>query len=502
MVVEVLGSRVIGPFFGVSLFVWTALITVTLVALAAGYAAGGALADRRADPLDLPRIVLAAGIAVALVPELRVPVIRACLPLGLRGGSLAASAILFGPALFLLGCVSPLVVKGAAVRLDSVGRTVGLLYAISTLGSFAGTLATGFFLIGTFAVDDIFRMTGGLLATVAALQFLRNRKRLALAATCVAIAIAAVPRHDPPPAGRLADGTDVRIVARRDTFYGQIKVVDYRHGSTHLRDLVIDGLVQGGIDVADGRSVYEYAQLIAALPHAMQPDGRRALVVGLGAGAAPMWLERAGVTADVVEIDPAVAAFAASHFGVKLRGRIHIADARTFLADATARYDYILMDAFNGDSNPSHLLTREALRLVHGSLRPSGVAAFNFHGSIGADRAMTDAFARTLLDVFPSVTMLPVFAAERGETWGNIVFVAALTAPSPAALAQAGNHPAHPLAEPGIRAALARARPAAPPPGTQPLTDAYNPVDIRDVGLKERVRMSVLRDTAPSILLH
>lgn len=38
MVIEVLGSRVIGPFFGVSLFVWTSLITVTLISLAIGYA--------------------------------------------------------------------------------------------------------------------------------------------------------------------------------------------------------------------------------------------------------------------------------------------------------------------------------------------------------------------------------------------------------------------------------------------------------------------------------
>src|SRR5512134_3066126 len=83
MVIEILGSRVIGPFFGVSLFVWTSLITVTLVALAAGYAAGGVLSDRRGTPDTLYAIVLAAGLLVLLVPFIRAPVLRACVPLGL-----------------------------------------------------------------------------------------------------------------------------------------------------------------------------------------------------------------------------------------------------------------------------------------------------------------------------------------------------------------------------------------------------------------------------------
>ena len=70
MVVEVLGSRVLGPFFGVSLFVWTSLITVTLVALAAGYAIGGRWSDRRDSPDALYLILMVAGALVLLVPYL------------------------------------------------------------------------------------------------------------------------------------------------------------------------------------------------------------------------------------------------------------------------------------------------------------------------------------------------------------------------------------------------------------------------------------------------
>ena len=60
MVIEVLGSRIIGPLFGVSLFVWTALITVTLISLAAGYWIGGVLSDRRAGAQNLYSLIAAA----------------------------------------------------------------------------------------------------------------------------------------------------------------------------------------------------------------------------------------------------------------------------------------------------------------------------------------------------------------------------------------------------------------------------------------------------------
>ena len=82
MVIEVMGSRVVGPFFGVSLFVWTSLIAVTLVALALGYGFGGYLADRYSSPKYLYIIIMIAGVLTLLVPVLQAPVLKMCVPLG------------------------------------------------------------------------------------------------------------------------------------------------------------------------------------------------------------------------------------------------------------------------------------------------------------------------------------------------------------------------------------------------------------------------------------
>ncbi|MGD8884305.1 MAG: fused MFS/spermidine synthase, partial [Gammaproteobacteria bacterium] len=163
MAIEVMGSRVIGPFFGVSLFVWTSLITVTLVALSLGYAFGGYLADRYSSPKYLYSIIMVAGALTLLVPMLQAPVLKLCAPLGLRTGAFISTLILFGPALFLLGCVSPYLVKIAASQLRNLGAVVGGLYALSTIGSTAGTVITGFLLVALLGVDKIFLVTGSLL---------------------------------------------------------------------------------------------------------------------------------------------------------------------------------------------------------------------------------------------------------------------------------------------------------------------------------------------------
>ena len=177
MVIEVLGSRVIGPFFGVSLFVWTSLIAVTLIALALGYGLGGLLADRWPSPDALYLIILLSGLCVLAIPWISDAALQVMLPMGLRMGAFLSATVLFGPSLFLLGCVSPYLVRLAAQQTRHIGRTVGGFSALSTLGSVAGTVMTGFVLIAYMGVDRIFMLTGTLLVLLAVGYFILFRKK-------------------------------------------------------------------------------------------------------------------------------------------------------------------------------------------------------------------------------------------------------------------------------------------------------------------------------------
>lgn len=498
MVVEVMGSRVIGPFFGVSLFVWTALISVTLVALAAGYAAGGLLADRRSTPDLLYGILFAAGIAALLVPVLKAPVIRACAPLGLRPGALAASALLFGPCLFLLGCVTPYVVRLAAKELGQIGRTVGLLYAVSTVGSFVGTLLTGFVLIAHVGVRGVFLLTGATLVGLAVVYWIAFRRRwLAVLATLVPLAFAGADR---PIDKVMANGTRVTEIERREGFYGRVQVLDYSYGPRHTRELAIDGLVQGGVDLENGLSIYEYAYFLELLPWGMSPGGKSCLVVGLGAGVVPMWYEARGVRTDVVDINPDVVDAARRHFGFRTSGEVFVEDARSFLARPGRRYAYVILDVFTGDSTPSHLLTLEALRGLAARVEPGGLIAINLIANLGSESFMTASVLRTLGQVFESVALYPALDPTLGDGSGNVIVVGRHGPPLVFDPGRVESFPMHPLAQRGA-AGLGRSFRLAPDTPSMVLTDDFNPLDFRDAAVKERARRSILVGTDWDVLL-
>jgi len=177
LAIEILGTRIIGPFYGVSLFLWSALITVTLAALAAGYALGGRWADRKKSYARLASLLVAAGIWLALVPVIQGPAIAAARILGHRAAILAASFILFFPPLAILGMVGPFALKLRAQFLGEVGRAAGDLYAISTLASVAAALLAGFVLIPNFGVSRIIAVIGIILVLTGTAGLLGRKEK-------------------------------------------------------------------------------------------------------------------------------------------------------------------------------------------------------------------------------------------------------------------------------------------------------------------------------------
>jgi len=362
MVIEVLGSRVIGPFFGVSLFVWTSLITVAMIALAAGYAIGGRLSDRKSSPDWLYGIIMVAGVLVLLTTVVKGEILQLCLPMGLRWGALISAMLLYGPALFLLGCVSPYVVKIAAREMHNIGKTVGTFYAISTVGSVVGTMLTGFVLIAYLGINQIFLLTGSLLLLLGVIYFVVFRRKW-VAAVAIILPFFFLP-NESHVSKILADGTKVELTANHDSYYGNLKVVDYSFKGKQQREFIIDGLVQGGVDMSNGLSVYEYPYLLQFIPYAMNPDGKSCLVIGLGAGLVPAWYQKQGVDTEVVDIDPKVAVIARDYFGFDPTIPVHIEDARYFMVNSQKRYDFLILDVFNGDTTPGHLVSIEAMQLA------------------------------------------------------------------------------------------------------------------------------------------
>ncbi len=421
MILEILGTKVISPYFGVGLYVWSSLITVTLLSLSLGYWLGGMLADRNPQPLGLFAIIFLSGIATAWIPSFAQPVIRLVESFELRLGTLTASFLLFSIPLFGLGMVSPFAIRIQAIRLEGVGGTAGALYAVSTLGSFIGTLLAGFVLIPSLAVHRIFFLVAGVLMAVGlAGLVVCGKRRIGLVMALLAAAIAGLFIFSPQP--KQVEAGEAVILHQSESFYGQIKVVDYEG----MRSLLVNGSPQNFVSKDAGESLFEqtpYAMYLAAL-FVYRPKIQDVLMIGLGGGTLPTLFSRYGARVDVIEIDPRMEPIAKKYFGYQPgKGHILRGDGRQVMRRLQGKYDAFVLDAFSSYDQPAHLFTREMFLDVKRLLKDDGVIGINSAGFIKGDAArVSRAILKTLQDVF---THVEVFHVDGRDRVGNIIFFAA-----------------------------------------------------------------------------
>lgn len=425
MVIELLGTRMIAPFYGASLYVWSSLISVTMIALAVGYFVGGRWADR-AKRTGLSLIIALAALFTLLIPWATRTILLATDPLGLRAGAFVSALVLFSPSLTLLGMVGPFAIKLSTSRLDGVGNSAGSIYAVSTLGSVIGTLALGFFLFPLVGSRQILVGLGLLLLTLAMIIAVYEQKKLHVPAALIPCAVLAVAGLCLLPkivgAGlKLSGGNPFHVQFERESLYGWVRVID--QPSRDLRLLTADASTIGAAGISDGQSRLSYQDIVGLIPALAPGKMTRALIIGLGAGhMAKVLHDRYGIETDTLEIDPAVAEAASSYFGFKPSGQVIVGDARYEIRHLKGPYDLIIHDCFTGGSEPAHLLTVETLAQLRGLLAEQGILAVNFVAfSHGEHSIALASVSRTLAEVFPQQT---VFVSEPGRDFNDFIFLA------------------------------------------------------------------------------
>ena len=177
MSLELLGGRVLAPYFGGSIHVWGSIITVFMLALSAGYLLGGFLSLKRPNLHKLGLMLLVAGVLVCPLVLIAEPAMvwifdRIEDP---RYGSLLASLVLFMPPTIILGMISPYAVRLLVKATEESGRVAGTLYFVSTFGSALGTLGTSFYFVLWFELNTIVAMLAGVLVLLACLAFAVGR---------------------------------------------------------------------------------------------------------------------------------------------------------------------------------------------------------------------------------------------------------------------------------------------------------------------------------------
>lgn len=424
MVVELAAVRLLAPWFGTSLVVWTNVIAVILLALALGYLLGAKLAARAEPQRVLAGLLALAALLVAWLPALAAWLARRLVPdavalheaAGLVSwGSLALSLGVFLPAATLLGTVSPLVVEVLSrARGYSAGRAGGRVLAVSTLGSLGGVFATSHLLLPALGLRGTFGLAAGALFVAALMAGWSERARsgarfLGLVLLAGVSRTAAVER--PERAGE-------RVLMRRESPYQSLRVVERVQDGQTLRFLQVNE----GFDsfqsvwqaqpgpLPDG---FYYNDFLLPLAWSESRGPWRLAVLGLGAGTT---LRVFAGEADLdlsfvgVELDPVVVELARTHFELgaeETRGQVWSGlDARLALRGVRDAFDQIVLDCYSNQVEiPPHLCTREFFGEVRARLSAGGWLSANV-GGFDFDDPVVQAVARTCASAFETPVLL------------------------------------------------------------------------------------------------
>lgn len=467
MVLEMVGARLLAPWLGTSIVVWTSLIGVILASLSLGYWLGGKLADgylrsegsgedssakdkkkkagteksraqrdKAYNVLSLILFFAATSVLVAAMAQS--PVLQALSEFfaSLHVAAVIAALALFSIPSLLCGMVSPYAIRLAITSRETSGSVIGRLNAVGTVGSIVGTFLGGFVLIAWFGSVETTIGVAAVLLTASALVRVRPWLAKAALALCLCIALIGVKSYSRYQADR-----DSHII---ESAYSTMRVVNGTLEGRPMRLLLTDpGSAQSGCYASDPVELAFGYTKFYELGTRLNPQASRILMLGGGGYSIPKWLlsGRSGLetkefTLDVVEIDPVMTEVAHKYFSAPSddpRMRVHHEDARIFVNRAVSKvpegeygdYDLIFADIFNSwYTVPFHVGTREAAAGIRRLLSENGVYIMNIITAINGDngrllRSIRNAFA----EEFGEVHIFPVHAPHNGGQVQNVMLM-------------------------------------------------------------------------------
>lgn len=383
MACELLGAKMIAPFYGSSLLVWSSVIGITLAGLASGYFAGGFLADRFTGNTLLFTVLAVGSAFIALMPLSAKIIMEATLGLGVRAGSVLSTLVFLFPPLVCMGMVSPIIIRLASQDIQHTGRTAGSVYAVSTVGGILSTFATGFYAIPIWGITFPTLVTAATLGVFPIVFFLFSKLILPGVGLLIFIAVMIV--------GARGKNADPRVLYQSEGLLGQVIVSDFDResdrGSLQYRVLFLNRLQQTNLDKKTGYSFMPYAHAASTIA-SIKPPGSKALVLGLGGGAVADEFLRLGFQVEGCELDERIADAARTYFYPHHDYPVYVDDARHLIRTTKNRYDIVMFDVFAGEHQPPHVLTLESFLEVKRIMPPNGLVIINSHGIISGDRGL------------------------------------------------------------------------------------------------------------------
>lgn len=397
MAYELAAARILAPSIGSSTYIWTSIIGVIIAALSLGYYIGGKLADKRHKVVDVAFLCIIAaalvGLTLLLYRDVLVSVTDSLNDPRWQG--VVAALVLFAPTSFVLGIISPYLVKLKIQSLKTSGQSVASLSTLNSIGGIAGTFITGFVLFGYVGSIDTLKV---IIVLLLGTSWLIAPRQLMIERIVATVALLAFSAFFP-----LGSSTTT-MIDTPNAHYEVIKGV--------YNDRPVHGLTTGpgGVQSAvytDGSDdlVFWYTQEIARLTLDLQPE--RIVVLGGGAFTLPQYLAEKLPSSqiDAVEIDPQLEPIAKQYFNYHSPSNVKLIfeDARTYVNGAHTAYDMVIMDAYGDTEMPFSLTTQEYVAALSRLVAPDGVVLVNAIGGLngGACETIIRALHTSYQRVFP-----------------------------------------------------------------------------------------------------
>jgi len=432
MAAELLGAKLLAPFFGSSLYVWSSVMAVTLIGLAMGYFIGGFYSGKQHAEKRLYSIMVVGAIIIALMPF----TVQMCFALfssmNLLPSVLISSIFLLVPPVFLMGMVSPLIISLIDVDFKSPGKSSGTVYAVSTVGGILATFLFGFYIIPFLGLSIPCIATAIFLGLIPCTMLLMKKSFLPLFLVGgIWFSLQSLKLNKV--------NSRIKVLELQEGILGQLLVVDYpndyyysdssRRGQTS-RWLFVNRISQTMDDkfarLEKGEERYfTYVYKIAGILDTLVDKNKKILLLGLGGGSVANYLSGKGYSIEACELDTRIYDVAKTYFGLSEKVKVTIDDARHFINVSRKKYDVVIFDTFKGEEAPNHVLTKQSLEKLKAMLNPDALVFVNSFGYWKDKRGkgMRSIYATFINAGFKT----SVFPTEANEDQRNLLFVSSVS---------------------------------------------------------------------------
>ncbi len=429
MILELVASRLLSPYFGNSNFVWTAIIGIILLAGSLGNLIGGKIASRVHARFYTCMLLLFASIYLAVTPLVDAPILGGITgnDFGVQFSSVVASIIFFLIPATILGIITPIIMKEYIGDGKDKGRESGRITAIIAIGSLVGTFAGGFFLIPAIGTRMIFVLIA--ITIMLSVPFLRPLQKfknpklnmvfyISFVITIIVMIAAVVIVGNRDAKSEMVGSISI------DTEYGRVLIEDDMLDDEPVRYYKQSGAYSSATFLNEDKKydlVFGYVKKYDKMFDFL--DVKKTAMIGGAAYQYPKYFiaNFPEKSMDVIEIDSKSTEIAKKYFflddliseyNLKETGRLGLynEDGRVFLANSKVKYDAILNDAFSGETPVGTLATKEAAQIIEDHLAKDGVYMSNVLGAVsGYKGKFLRSEVKTLQDVFEYVYVVPVY---------------------------------------------------------------------------------------------